>query len=91
MKPGNNVGTLELPEQSNVNDRLRSLVDRIERLAAERDDISVNIKDIYQESRSAGYNPKVMRELIRTRKIDAETIAEAETLLDVYRRAMGAT
>ena len=91
MKPGNNVGTLELPEQSNVNDRLRSLVDRIERLAAEHDDISVNIKDIYQESRSAGYNPKVMRELIRTRKIDAETIAEAETLLDVYRRAMGAT
>lgn len=89
MKPGNNVGTLELPEQPNVNDRLRSLVDRIERLAGERDDISVNIKDIYQESKSAGYNPKVMRELIRTRKIDAETIAEQETLLSIYRKVFG--
>ena len=70
-------------------DRLRSIVDRIERLEEERKGIAGDIKDIYTESRSAGFDVKVLRQLIRIRKQEAADVEEQETLLDVYRRALG--
>ena len=70
-------------------DRLRSLVERIERLEEERKSLGGDIKDIYTEAKSAGYDVKVMRQLIRIRKQEASDVEEAETLLDVYRRALG--
>ena len=70
-------------------DRLRSLVDRIERLEEERKALGNYIKDIYSEAKSAGFDVKVLRQLIRIRKQEPAEIAEQETLLDVYRRALG--
>jgi uncharacterized protein (UPF0335 family) len=70
-------------------DRLRSLVDRIERLEEERKALSSDIKDIYAEAKSAGFDVKVLRQLIRLRKQEPAEIEEQETLLDVYRRAIG--
>ena len=70
-------------------DRLRSLVDRIERLEEERKALGGDIKDIYQEAKSAGFDGKVLRQLIRMRKQEAAEIEEQETLLDLYRRALG--
>ncbi len=70
-------------------DRLRSLVERIERLEEERKAISNDVKDIYQEAKSAGFDVKVMRALIRIRKQEPADVEEHETLLDVYRRALG--
>ncbi len=70
-------------------DRLRSLVDRIERLEEERKALSSDIKDIYAEAKSAGFDVKVLRQLIRIRKQEAAEVEEQETLLDVYRRALG--
>lgn len=70
-------------------DRLRSLVDRIERLEEERKALGGDIKDIYQEAKSAGFDVKVLRQLIRMRKQEAAEIEEQETLLDLYRRALG--
>lgn len=70
-------------------DRLRSIVDRIERLDEERKTIGSDIKDIYVEAKSAGFDPKVLRELIRIRKQEAAEVEEQETLLDIYRRALG--
>ena len=70
-------------------DRLRSLVDRIERLEEERKALGNDIKDIYQEAKSAGFDVKVLRQLIRQRKQEAAEIEEQETLLDLYRRALG--
>ena len=70
-------------------DRLRSLVDRIERLEEERKALGNDIKDIYSEAKSAGFDVKVLRQLIRIRKQEPAEIAEQETLLDVYRRALG--
>jgi uncharacterized protein (UPF0335 family) len=70
-------------------DRLRSLVDRIERLEEERKALSSDIKDIYAEAKSAGFDVKVLRQLIRLRKQEPAEIEEQETLLDVYRRALG--
>jgi uncharacterized protein (UPF0335 family) len=70
-------------------DRLRSIVDRIERLEEERKALSGDIKDIYAEAKSAGFDIKVLRALIRIRKQEPAEVDEQETLLDVYRRALG--
>ncbi len=70
-------------------DRLRSLVDRIERLEEERKALANDIKDIYAEAKSAGFDVKVLRQLIRLRKQEAAEIDEQQTLLDLYRRALG--
>ena len=70
-------------------DRLRSLIERIERLEEERKALSSDIKDIYAESKSAGFDVKVIRQLIRIRKLEPADVEEQETLLDVYRRALG--
>jgi uncharacterized protein (UPF0335 family) len=70
-------------------DRLRSLVERIERLEEERKALGSDIKDIYAEAKSAGFDVKVLRQLIRIRKQEPADVEEQETLLDVYRRALG--
>lgn len=70
-------------------DRLRSLVERIERLEEERKALASDIKDIYQEAKSAGFDVKVLRQLIRIRKQEAAEVEEQETMLDIYRRALG--
>jgi uncharacterized protein (UPF0335 family) len=70
-------------------ERLRSIVDRVERLEEERKALGNDIKDIYSEAKSAGFDVKVLRQLIRIRKQEPAEIEEQETLLDVYRRAIG--
>jgi uncharacterized protein (UPF0335 family) len=70
-------------------DRLRSIVDRIERLEEERKALGSDIKDIYAEAKSAGFDVKVLRQLIRIRKQEPAEVEEQETMLDVYRRALG--
>jgi len=87
------VAAAEKTEDTNVggiaSDRLRSLVDRIERLEEERKALGNDIKDIYSEAKSAGFDVKVLRQLIRIRKQEPADVEEQETLLDVYRRALG--
>ncbi len=70
-------------------DRLRSIIDRIERLEEERKALGSDIKDIYVEANSAGFDVKVIRQLIRLRKQEPNDVEEQEMLLDVYRRALG--
>ncbi len=69
-------------------DRLRSIVDRIERLEEERKALGGDIRDIYAEAKSAGFDVKVLRQLIRVRRQEPADVEEQETLLDVYRRAL---
>ncbi|PPQ31729.1 DUF2312 domain-containing protein [Rhodopila globiformis] len=70
-------------------DRLRSLVERIERLEEERKALGSDIKDIYAEAKSAGFDVVVIRQLIKIRKREPAEVEEEETLLDIYRRALG--
>ncbi|WP_144185192.1 DUF2312 domain-containing protein [Elioraea rosea] len=70
-------------------DRLRSLVERIERLEEERKALAGDIKDIYAEAKSAGFDVKVLRQIIRIRKQDQAEVEEQESLLDLYKRALG--
>jgi len=70
-------------------ERLRSLVERIERLDSERKALGSDIKDIYQEAKSAGFDAKVMRRLIAIRRQEPADVEEQDALLDVYRNALG--
>ena len=70
-------------------DRLKSFVERIERLEEERRALGNDIKEVYAEARGNGFDPKIMRQVIRLRRMDKDDLDEQETLLDVYRRALG--
>ena len=70
-------------------DRLRSIVERIERLEEEKKALSADIKDVYAEAKSTGFDVKVLRAVIRLRRQKPEEVEENEYLLVLYRRALG--
>jgi len=70
-------------------DRLKSFVERIERLEEERRALSNDIKEVYAEAKGTGFDTKIMRQVIRLRRMDKDDLDEQETLLDVYMRALG--
>ena len=69
--------------------RLLSIVERFERLASEIADLRTDQKEIMSEAKSAGYDPKIIRALIRERAEDEDKRAEREALLETYRAALG--
>ncbi len=69
-------------------DRLRSLIERIERLEEEKKAISSDIRDIFAEAKSAGFDVKIMRAVIKLRKMNAADRDEQELLLDTYKKAL---
>lgn len=70
-------------------ERLRSIVERIERLDEEKKALAGDIRDIYLEAKSGGFDVKVLRQLIALRRKEPAVIEEQETTLDTYRRALG--
>lgn len=68
--------------------RLRSLIERIERLEEERKGISSDIRDIFAEAKSAGFDTKIMKTVIKLRKMNAADRDEQEFLLETYRKAL---
>jgi uncharacterized protein (UPF0335 family) len=70
-------------------ERLKSLIERIERLEEEKRVLSEDIKEVYAEAKGVGLDPKIMRQIIRIRKRDKDDLDEEETLLDLYKRALG--
>lgn len=74
---------------SQGNGQLASIVSRIERLEAERKALADDVKEIYQEAKSGGFEVKVVRRLIRERRQDEAEREEIEALLEVYRNALG--
>lgn len=70
-------------------DRLLSIIERVERLEEERKGLAGDIKDIFTEAKSAGFDIKVIKQIIRIRKQEPSEVEEQETLLSIYRRAIG--
>jgi uncharacterized protein (UPF0335 family) len=70
-------------------DRLKSFIERIERLEEEKAAIAGDIKEVYSEAKSSGFETKIMRQIVRLRKMDAQERNEQEQLLDVYKQAVG--
>ena len=70
-------------------DRLKSFIERIERLEEEKNNILADIKEVYSEAKSSGYEPKIMRKVLLIRKMYIDERLEQEALLDTYRNALG--
>ena len=69
-------------------DRLRSLIERIERLEEEKKGIQSDIRDIFAEAKSAGFDVKIMRIVLKVRKMNAADRDEQEFLTETYRKAL---
>lgn len=72
-----------------TDDRLRLLIERIERLEEEKKAISDDIKDVFTEAKAVGYDAKIMKQVIKLRKMNPDDRAEMETILDLYKSALG--
>ena len=68
---------------------LRSLIERIENLEEEKKALADDVKEIYAEGKGTGFDPKIMRIMIRRRKMDASDRAEQDALVDTYSAALG--
>jgi uncharacterized protein (UPF0335 family) len=72
-----------------ADDRLRLLIERVERLEEEKKGIGDDIKDVYNEAKAVGYDPKIMRQIVRIRKMKPDDRREMEMVLQTYMNALG--
>ena len=70
-------------------DKLKSFIERLERLLEEKNNINFDIKEIFSEAKSSGYDPTIMRKILALRKMDNDERLEQETLLNIYKNALG--
>lgn len=70
-------------------DQLKSIVERVERLHEERDALSADLSDVYQEAKANGFDTRTLKAVVKLRRKDAATRAEEESLLDLYMGALG--
>jgi uncharacterized protein (UPF0335 family) len=70
-------------------ERLRQIVMRIERLEDEKSNIAADIREVYSEAKSNGFNTKTLRKIIAVRKMDKNEREEMQALIDAYMRALG--
>lgn len=76
------------PEEG-TNERLRLLIERVERLEEEKKGIADDIKDVFAEAKAVGFDAKIMREIIRLRKMKPDDLRERNALLQVYADELG--
>ena len=70
-------------------EQLSQFIERIERLEEERRALMADIKDVYSEAKAIGFEPKIMRQIVRMRAMDRDLLSEQDALLDTYRDALG--
>lgn len=83
-----------MTENNNVTSdagKLNTFIDRIERLEEEKRELSADIREVYAEAKGAGFDIKVMRQVLRLRKMDPADRAETEFLRDEYKKLLGMT
>lgn len=69
--------------------RLKSFIERVERLEEEKAALAEDIKEVYAEAKAVGFDTKTMRKLVRLRKMDVEKRREEDELLELYKAAIG--
>jgi uncharacterized protein (UPF0335 family) len=76
--------------ESNIaGEKLMSLIQRIERLEEDRTNIGADIREIYREAKGIGFEPKIIRQLVKMRKMEASDRQEEEALIESYKAAIG--
>ena len=81
-----------MPHDTDANasdDRLRLLIERVERLEEEKKGIADDIADTYLEAKSVGYDVKIMRKIVALRKMPVDVRREMESILELYKNALG--
>lgn len=74
---------------ASTDQRLRLLIERVERLEEEKQGIADDIRDVFGEAKAVGYDVRIMRQVLRLRKMNPDDRAEMETILDLYKCALG--
>lgn len=69
--------------------RLKSLIERIERLEEEKKGLADDVKDVYAEAKGVGFDAPTIRRIVKLRKMEPEKIREQDELLDLYKSAIG--
>ena len=69
-------------------EKLKSFVERIERLETEKTELGADIREVYAEAKGNGFDTKIMRQVIRLRKMEVADRREQDELLELYRRAL---
>ncbi len=69
-------------------DRLRTFVERIERLEEEKAAITADVREVYSEAKGTGFNAKILRQIVRLRGLDQADRREQEAMLELYKRAL---
>jgi len=72
-----------------ADERLRLLIERVERLEEEKKGIQDDIKDVYAEAKATGYDAKIMKQIVRLRKMKPDDRREMEAILQTYMNALG--
>ena len=85
----NNTLDKETNLSQSKDDRLKSLIERVERLEEEKNNLLADIKEVFSEAKGLGYDPKIMRKVLIIRKMDIDERLEQEALLETYRAALG--
>ena len=78
-----------IPRSGAGAEQLTQFIERIERLEEEKRALMADIKDVYTEAKVTGFEPKIMRQVIRLRSMDRDLLSEQDALLDTYRDALG--
>jgi len=96
MDNGSNTGLSDTVAERSVSTvggiegaRLRSFIERIERLHEEREALASDVRDVFAEAKGTGFDVKIMRKILAIRRKDQDALDEEETLLDLYKRALG--
>ena len=70
-------------------DKLKSFIERLERLSEEKNNINFDIKEVFSEAKSNGHDTKIMRKILALRKMDIDERLEQEALLKTYKNTLG--
>ncbi|RHZ96580.1 DUF2312 domain-containing protein [Cereibacter sphaeroides] len=70
-------------------EELRQFVERFEQLEAEKKDLNEQQKEVMAEAKGRGYDTKVLKKIVALRKRKPDDVAEEETILDLYKSALG--
>ena len=79
----------EVVSEAIAADQLRAFVERIERLEEEKAALTSDVREVFAEAKSSGFDPKILRQIVRLRKMDRNDYQEQEALLDLYKAALG--
>ena len=80
----------DLPVNSTTSaEQLRQYIERVERLEEEKRGLTADIKDVYAEAKATGFEPKIMRQIVKMRAMDRDLLNEQDALLSTYREAVG--